>query len=180
MFFINPFIYAAGGDFESIATVTVGSGGAADVTFSSIAGTFQHLQICYVSRCAADANGIQIQFNGSTASNYATHRLSGDGSSATAAASTSASSSTIGIQAPSSATASVFGAGVIDILDYASTSKATTLRAITGWDSNGSGQAHLRSGLWTLTDAVTSIKLFNDVGNLAQHSTFALYGVKAP
>jgi len=36
------------GDFESIATVSVGSGGAADVTFSSIPATFTHLQIRYI------------------------------------------------------------------------------------------------------------------------------------
>ena len=45
MFFINPFIFAAGGDFESIATVTVGGGGAASIEFTSIPGTYQHLQI---------------------------------------------------------------------------------------------------------------------------------------
>jgi hypothetical protein len=32
-------------DFESIATVTVGGGGAATVEFTSIPGTYQHLQI---------------------------------------------------------------------------------------------------------------------------------------
>ncbi len=45
MFFINPFIYAGGGDFESIATVTVGSGGAASIEFASIPST----STCYSS-----------------------------------------------------------------------------------------------------------------------------------
>ena len=176
----GSFPIAAGGDFESIATVTVGGGGAADVTFTSIASTFQHLQIRYVSRCAADAPGLQVQVNSDTGSNYAVHRLSGDGSSAAAAAQSSTTTTTIGIQAPSTASANVFGAGVLNLLDYASASKATTLLALCGWDNNGSGQAHIRSGLWTSTSAVTAIKIYNDAGNLAQHSTFALYGIKAP
>ena len=33
------------GDFESIATVTVGSGGASSIEFTSIPGTYQHLQV---------------------------------------------------------------------------------------------------------------------------------------
>jgi hypothetical protein len=36
---------AAVGDYESIATVSVGGGGAADVEFTSIPGTYTHLQI---------------------------------------------------------------------------------------------------------------------------------------
>jgi hypothetical protein len=35
---------AAAGDFESIATVTVGSGGSAVISFTSIPSTYAHLQ----------------------------------------------------------------------------------------------------------------------------------------
>jgi hypothetical protein len=36
---------SAVGDYESIATVTVGSGGAANVEFTSIPATYTHLQL---------------------------------------------------------------------------------------------------------------------------------------
>ena len=39
-------------DYESIATVSVGSGGAADVEFTSIPGTYTHLQIRWIARSA--------------------------------------------------------------------------------------------------------------------------------
>jgi hypothetical protein len=42
---------AAVGDFESIATVSVGSGGAADVEFTSIPATYTHLQIRGIGNC---------------------------------------------------------------------------------------------------------------------------------
>jgi len=38
------------GDFESIATVTVGAGGSSEINFTSIPSTYQHLQIRILSR----------------------------------------------------------------------------------------------------------------------------------
>jgi hypothetical protein len=186
MFFINPFIYAGGGDFESIATVTVGSGGAADITFSSIPSTYQHLQLRMICRDVGTSNAgreLGMQFNGSTATNYTTHQLYGDGSGAFAAVVGTSTSDPRNYPAwipQNGTTSSAFGAVVIDILDYASTSKNTTARSLSGWDANGSGFVLLRSGLWRLTDAVSSIKVFPNVANFAQYSTAALYGVKAP
>ena len=184
-FLINPFAFAvAGGDFESIATVTVGSGGASSVSFTSISGSYQHLQIRGIGRCNLGGSPGQVQslfvrLNGVTASNYAVHILGGDGSSASASAASSQTSMTsLGLAATSNGTASVFGGVVIDILDYASTTKATTCRVLTGADYNGSGFVRLVSGLYTGTGAVTSVSL-NPDSPFVQHSTYALYGIKA-
>ena len=76
---------AAGGgtSYESISTVTVGSGGAADVTFSSIPATYKHLQIRGISRNSGSGISIgRVRFNSDTGTNYARHTLEGDGSSA--------------------------------------------------------------------------------------------------
>ena len=184
-FLINPFAFlAAGGDFESIATVTVGGGGAASIEFTSIpAGTYQHLQVRMLGRSdrASTNENVRVQLNASTASNYAHHALRGDGSSVAAEAGSSQAQIELDrTLAGDTATASVFGAFVLDILDYASTSKASTIRAFGGYDENGGGQAVLSSGLWTLTDAVTSVKIYPRYGsNWKQHSTAALYGIKA-
>jgi hypothetical protein len=185
MFFINPFIYAGGGDYESIATVTVGSGGAASIEFTSIPSTYQHLQIRGILRGAdssASDEAFVVRLNGDTGSNYAWHYLQGNGSSASASAGSSKTLIDYSIGAPAAtATASAFCAFVVDILDYASTSKATTVRSFNAWDTNGGGLVRLTSGLWTSTSAVTSFSIVNVASrNAVQYSTAALYGVKAP
>lgn len=169
---------AAGGDFESIASVTVGSGGAANVTFSSIPSTYQHLQIRYITRNEAANDAILLNFNNdSTNANYAKHQLRGNGSAATAVGQAS-----IVPELPTvpylGITANVYNATIVDVLDYANTNKNTTLRALGGYDANGSGAIWLASGLWMNTAAVSTIKLYAESGDIAEYSSFALYGIK--
>ena len=183
MFFINPFIFAAGGDFESIATVTVGGGGASSIEFTSIPGTYQHLQLRWVLRSTRSnlTENVYIRLNSdSSATSYSNHILYGDGASAAAEGSPNDPQMEYATVAGDTAGTSVFGAGVADLLDYASTSKNKTLRALSGLDSNGSGYVVLSSGLWMSTNAVTTINLRPFTGNWKQHSTAALYGIKAP
>ena len=164
--------------YESIATVTA-SGGESSLTFSSIPSTYTHLQIRYIARnqAASGDDPLDLQFNGDyTNSNYKTHRLHGDGSSASA----DAYSYPIGSTANGNGNANTYyTGGVIDILDYANTNKNKTIRSLSGWDGNGSGQIYLISELWLNTAAINTIKisLFSS-GTLGQYSTFALYGVK--
>lgn len=171
-----------GGAMESIATVTVGSGGAADVTFSSIPSGFQHLQIRFIARSLRSSaiENAYIQINGDTGNTYADHILYGDGSSAGAIAGSSRANLRFQYGSGDTASANVFGGSVIDILDYASTSKNKTLRSFTGYDTNTEGFLGVSSGLWASTSAITSIKIYGSIGNWKQHSTFALYGIKAP
>ena len=168
--------------YESIATVTVGSGGAANVEFTSIPSTFKHLQIRLIARNTENATGagadLRMQLNGDTGSNYASHNLRGDGASATATAASSQAQMRLSVTIRDGRTASAFNAGVIDILDYTSTNKNTTVRSLDGYDSNGAGQIYFSSGLYNSTNAITSIKLFADAFNFAQYSSFALYGIK--
>jgi hypothetical protein len=189
-FLINPFTFAvAGGDFESIATVTVGSGGSATAVFDNIPGTYQHLQIRLVarsSRSGSNTDSLYVQYNTDTSSaNYVRyHALSGNGSSASAsaqAAGVAAQNLAAGLTA-ASASASIFGTAVIDILDYANTSKYKTLRSLGGEDRNGAGGVDLWSGLWMSTSAITKITIgvTGSGANLVEHSTLALYGVMAP
>lgn len=167
------------GDFESIATITVGSGGAASVTFSSIPATFTHLQIRFIARTTA-SNNIQVYFNtDSSNTNYAFHNVRGDGATASALAFASGvGNALLLVNEGSSITANTFGAGVVDILDYANTNKYTTARSLGGNDNNGSGVVGLNSKLWLNTAAVNSIELLSSGNNLQQYSHFALYGIK--
>ena len=178
------FLQGRPSDFELIETQTVGAGGAANVTFNSIPGTYKHLQIRGIVR-TAEANpssNLAIRLNGDTGSNYAYHYLVGDGSTAYSGAASGAGT-TRGLLAQvtgNTATSGIFGAIVTDILDYANSSKTTTVRTLGGHDRNGAGQILLTSDLWTSTNAVTSVTLieFGTTNNLAQYSTFSLYGVK--
>jgi hypothetical protein len=167
------------GDFESIATITVGSGGAASIEFTAIPSTYQHLQIRMISRGNNQEN-LNPRFNGDTGSNYATRRLRGDSTNAGANASASQTSMFyVGVASPT--TASTFMASIIDIFDYGSTTKTKTVRSLGGFDTNSTGEIRLSSGLWNNTSAITSIKLeLQSSGQFQQHSTAALYGVKAP
>jgi hypothetical protein len=177
--------FAAVGDYESIATVTVGAGGASSVDFTSIAATYKHLQIRYISRCTRSDVGdsLGIQFNADTGANYTRHYLDGNNGVVYVGGSTSQNVSNSAYQAAANNTANCFGAGVIDVLDYASANKAKTIRFLGGVEDNtaAAGDVTMRSGLWFATPAaITSIKLLATSGtqNFVQYSSFALYGVK--
>ena len=172
------------GSYESISTVTVGGGGASDITFSSIPATYTHLQIRGLGRTTQNSTGADdlfISFNSDTGSNYSYHDLTGDGVSASASGNASYTNIVIGSLLPRlQQSANSFGVTVIDILDYANTNKYTTTRALAGLDVNAAGGfIALRSGSWRNTAAITTIKLMPESSRIfAQYSSFALYGIK--
>lgn len=166
--------------YESIATVTVGAGGSSSISFSSIPSTYKHLQIRYIARSSAAVTVAtnRLQFNSDTGNNYKSHYVAGNGSSAFAGVFSETFFGAGGVYAGASASSSVFGIGVIDILDYTNTSKNTTTRALGGIDNNGSGEIGMQSSLWINTSSVSSITINPEAGNFIQYSSFALYGVK--
>jgi hypothetical protein len=166
------------GSYESIATVTVGSGGQSTITFSSIPATYTHLQIRGIAKnTVADYETKMRVGNGSADSgnNYADHYLLGNGAATFANAQATQSSAIIGIEGN---TTSNYSAYVCDILDYANTNKYKTFRTLNGVDKNGTGSIRLQSGLWQLTYAIDTIELFHAAGNFEQYTQFALYGIK--
>jgi hypothetical protein len=172
-----------GGAMESIATVTVGSGGASSIEFTSIPSGFQHLQVRMILRNSSTNGGsrtTKLTFNSDTAANYAWHQLYGDGSSAATNADSGVTSISTSTTTISTDTASIFAAMVLDVLDYGSTSKFKTVRGFHGRDQNGSGLVLLDSGLWRSTSAVSTLTLAPTANNFAQHTTATLYGLRAP
>ncbi len=170
------------GDFESIATVSVGSGGSSSISFTSIPATYTHLQVRGIVRSnrADTGDDIKINFNGVTTTSYSSHILGGNGSITYSygAGSNSAIFAYLGIPA-ANATANVFDAMVIDVLDYANTNKNKTTRLLHGWDGNGNGDVELVSGGFYDTTAISSISIAPRYGTLfTQYSQFALYGIR--
>jgi len=161
--------------YESIATAN-GTGSSTVITFSSIPSTYKHLQIRWIAQSAGAAGSLQVRFNGDSASNYTYHELTGNGSTAAAGAAAPLGFIYAGQYY---GTANIFGAGVIDILDYQNVNKNKTLRTLNGRDENGSGTVFFQSGSWmNSSTAISSITLTGNGGNIATNSSFALYGIK--
>jgi len=176
---ISGHLWAPDGAYDSLATITVPSGGLASVTFVGIPNTYKHLQVRYIARdtFAASVDIAYLTLNGAS-SGYAWHELFGTGSSAGASAGTSATSIRFGRVTYASATANTFGTGILDILDYADTTKNKTTRILSGADVNGSGVIVLGSGLYQSTSAITSMTITAAGTAFAQNSQFSLYGVR--
>lgn len=174
----NPVIMP--GSYESIATVSVGAGGAANVEFTSIPSTYTHLQIRATLRSnrSATADSVLWRVNADSGSNYTIHSLNGDGTAASPDAGINLTYGYYFNPPAASATSGIFGVGVIDILDYANTNKFKTFRTLHGVDTNGAGTIQFTSSLWRSTSAITSIKFESqNAANISQYSHFALYGV---
>ena len=163
--------------YESIATLT--PSGVSTITFSSIPSTYSSLQIRAIAKrdTATTSGSTNLRFNGDTASNYVRHYLRGNGSAASASASTAQTSiECFEHTGNDAAVTNVMGVLILDIQDYASSTKNKVIRSLSGNDRNGAGNIYLTSGLWLSTAAVTSITLFSAANYL--NTTFALYGIK--
>lgn len=177
---ISGHLFGPTGAWDSIATVNVGAGGSSTISFTSIPSTYTHLQIRFLAAdtgSAARDVPLNLKFNSdSTNGNYRVHRLGGSGSGF---ATDSYNLPIAGATNGNGNAATYYAAGVIDILDYANTSKYTTVRSLSGWDGNGSGYIWEMSELWMNTSAITQIDITNyDSLSYRQYSQFALYGIK--
>lgn len=168
------------GAYDALATVTVPAAGAATIDFVGIPTGYKHLQIRGISRrTAADTSDGQsfMRLNNNTGSVYSYHTIYGNGSSAATLASSSATS--IQTYATPGASQSAFNGFVIDILDYADTTKNKTVRWFIGFDANGgAADVELTSGAYYSTAAITAVQIAPIGSNFGQYSSFALFGVK--
>jgi hypothetical protein len=170
-------------DFESIATATLGADGT--VTFSSIPSTYKSLQIRFLGRSsgAYGTDYLDMQFNGDTGTNYAYHKMYSivDGTLNSSGGANKREIS-MNLLAATDITANVNSVFIIDIIDYASTSKNKTIRSMGGFNDNNSSSSEsisLGSGLWRSTSVINSIKIYPEfTTNLKSGTTIALYGIK--
>jgi hypothetical protein len=179
----NPYFVPS--SYESIASVTA-AGGETSLNFTSIPGTYVALQIRGISKdtysgAAGEATDTVITFNNDGGSNYGYHQLRGNGTAAAALAATGTSNMAAVITQVYGTATNIFGVSIVDIHDYASTTKFKTVRGFSGGDLNdGTTKSNLRlgSGLWRSTSAITSIQILTVVSGFTAGSTFALYGIK--
>lgn len=168
------------GSIVPLARFTLSSA-QADVVFTNIPQNYTDLQIKGIAR-SSSANASQntlLRLNSDTAGNYSTHYLTGNGSSAASGAEINSTYIYTGALPAAGTASDRFEVFTIDILDYKNTSINKTVKALSGWDANGTGIAALWSGAWRNTNAITTIRLLPNSGSFTANSSFELYGVKS-
>jgi hypothetical protein len=164
--------------YESIATVSVGSGGSTYLTFTSIPSSYKHLQLRMITSSANGDTEGYIEYNSDyTSSNYYYHRLFGNGS---VAGSGNGTGSYI-FNGFGTGIANGYVGHVVDILDYSNTSKYKTTRNLTGFSTNNASANNwigMHSTLWKNTAAISSIRVRMNSNAFNQYTHAALYGIK--
>ena len=162
--------------YESIATVTVGSGGTSTISFTSIPATYNHLQVRAMHLYTSSGANMSCSYNSGAFSNVRSHYLYGSGSVADAG--TDPTNAIISFQ--SGATTTQFCVAIYDFLDYTNTNKTHTMRGLVGQDRNGSGAVGFVSALATNTAAISALTFTYAGGGASfqEYSKFALYGIK--
>jgi hypothetical protein len=167
--------------YEAIATVTVGSGGAANIEFTSIPATYTDLLLKLSLRCSASGSvgrRTQLRFNGAANDNNLTfRRLYSDGNTA---GSDSGSTGHVAWMPDASATANTFSNIEVYIPNYAgSNNKSFSADGV--MENNASTNYWgLFADLWSNSAAINAIKIYEvDGNNLGQYSTATLYGIRS-
>ena len=165
--------------YTLISSVTVGSGGAATIDFTSIPQIYTDLVIKISYRSTATpgvaVDNLTAQYNGVTSSSYSERGLGGNGS---VAYSQSYSRTVVGVGLgnSSNSTSNTFGNTDIYIPNYTSSNyKSSSADGVTENNATASW-VEMDAGLFSNTSAITSIKLTCG-GNFVQYSTAYLYGI---
>lgn len=167
--------------YTALASVTVGSGGAATIDFTSIAASWTDLLLVISARDSRTTDtwsNITMRFNSDSGNNYSGRLLYGQGSSAFSV-SNSAQSSILYLYAnANSTTANTFSSVQIYIPNYAgSNNKSVSIDSVVE-DNATNALNGLTAGLWSSSAAITSISLTPGTANFRQYSTATLYGIK--
>jgi hypothetical protein len=160
--------------YTLIASSTVGSGGAANIDFTSIPATYTDLCLKLSIRTdKATLGDVWLLKLNTSSADFTARWIEGNGASAS-----SGSSVLYGALVGSSATASTFNNTEIYFPNYAgSTNKSFSVDSVT--ENNGTtAYTDLAAGLWSQTAAITGINISITSNNLVQYSTAYLYGIK--
>jgi hypothetical protein len=159
---------------QLIAKQTVGSGGAASVTFSNIPQTFTDLKVVMSTR-SSGTSSVGIRFNGSS-SNLSNIRLYSNGS----VTASYGGSDVFAYQNRGSYTANTFDNSEIYIPNYTSSNfKSMSMDNVTETMS-GTAEMQLQAGLWSQTAAITSLGFFPDSSQtLTEFTEITLYGISS-
>lgn len=171
-----------GGAMILISSQVLGSD-AANVAFSSIPATYNHLMlVCYGRITEAVVNDyIYMQFNGDTGANYDRQHAAIFNATVSNAAEYAQTAIRIGDFAAASATRSAQASmSKVFIPNYAGTTfeKLAKIEGYGEYNTSGTGLSVLQNGgNWRSAAAITSILIFPAANNFKAGSAFYLYGV---
>jgi phage-related tail fiber protein len=158
-----------------IQTVTVGSGGAASIEFTSIPQDGTDLVVLASVRGSSNEI-IFLQINNS-ASNFSTRALD----AFPTVESSSNTDSRIGYASNQSSTANTFGSLSLYLLNYTSSSNKTFSVDYVDENNDTTTSRGIRAGLWSNTAAITSLTFtlggVPGSDNFPQNCTFSLYKI---
>lgn len=162
--------------FTLISTTTVGAGGAANITFSSVPATFTDVKIVVSGRSsyAASGDSMYLTINGST-TGFTSRYLYGNTGAGTAASGTLDRWG--GYVDAATDTTNTHGSTELYFPNYAgSTNKSYSIESVYETNAAGIGMI-IFAGLWSNTSAITSIVLTPANGSFVQYSTASIYGI---
>jgi hypothetical protein len=142
------------------------------VTFSNIPQGYTDLKIVVSGRIDTTTSNFMISFNGSTSS-FGNKVLYGTGSGM-------ASTTYVrfaGYACQSTDPVGTFGNSELYIPNYTSNTNKTYSSDNVSENNGTYAVASINAGLWSSSDAITSISLSPDSGNFVSGSTFTLYGI---
>ena len=171
--------------YTLISSVTVGSGGAATITFSSIPATYTDLVLVHSLRATNSSSArpedtLLIRLNGdSTGTNYTIIYITGNGASSSSGTITSGyNGAYAGDFNGSTSEANTFANGSLYIPNYAGSNQKSYSADMVQENNAATAYMSLQAGLYNQTTAITSLTLIDhNANNFAQYSTAYLYGI---
>jgi hypothetical protein len=160
-----------------VSTVTVGSGGAASIEFTGIAGTGKDLLLLVSARTnRTELNDvINVTLNDDSATNYAVRRLEGGGASASSANFTAGFFRIEQINGNTS-TSNTFGNAQCYISNYSTTAAKSIATDVVTENNAATSWQTISAASWSGTAAITKISMTSGTSNsFLQHTTASLY-----
>ena len=160
-----------------ISTVTVGSGGASTIDFTSIPATYTDLKLVCSLRNSGANNWAGLIFNGSAAS-FTMKNIKAYATTATSQSVTDYIY--VAQQNMSTDTSNTFSSVEVYIPNYTSNKYKSVSMDTVGENNATESYAELTAGLWSNTAAITQIDLVERTNSGWQVGTIAtLYGITA-
>jgi hypothetical protein len=162
-----------------ISSVTVGSGGASSIDFTSIPATYTDLMVkCSIRDTTAGVGAyLYLRFNNDSGANYSSKTIEGNGASAGSYSNTTQTKMLFWNTTGGGATANTFGNAELYVPNYLSSNQKSVSMDTVAETNATTEYMDLVAGIWTGTAAITRLTLLPDAG-FAQYSTAYLYGIK--
>ena len=164
-----------------ISHTEVGSGGVASIAISSINPGYDHLNLKYSVRREGSGvdDGFLLFLNATTGTNYSTTTLRALSGSPNSYQNGNQGAFNLGNWAGTGATANTFGIGEVWIPHYSNTTNSKQMFISNSVEnlSSSSYRMSINACTYWPQEAVHTITMYNASSDIAEFSTFTLYGI---